>query len=197
MYKYIFCIVACSAAWRLIWSWPLWVMYDRRCHLSKPWAAEQTSAPAPRCSFINRSCRPLVFYPLPHNLLSHALEEGRDHWEIFTRWALTRSRTPCGTRGTCCSPGRRRTGRRRSRSPTWRWAGTVYAPSGPTGRPKRRRQTSSPGTRRCLETERERKRERELFQLVVAGTAEGIKHVSHVWIVCIHSFIHALLPQNT
>lgn len=65
---------------------------------------------------------------------------------------LTQSQTPCGKTGTCCSLVQRRRGRRRSRWQTWIWGGTVCGPPCLTGRPRRRRRTSSQDTRCCLET---------------------------------------------
>lgn len=73
------------------------------------------------------------------------------------RTVLTQNQTPCGKTGTCCSLGRRRRGRRRSRWQTWISGGTACGPPCLTGRPRRRRRTSSPDKRCCLETQRQRR----------------------------------------
>lgn len=81
---------------------------------------------------------------------------------------LTQTRTACGRRGTYCSLGRKRRGRRRSHWQTWKSAGTVYGPTCLTGRPKRRLRTSSPDTQCCLEKGRKKSFKK--------SQSSGVKH---------------------
>lgn len=107
---------------------------------------------------------------------------------------LTQNQTPCGKRGTYCSLGQKRRGRRRSHWQTWISAGTVYGPPCLTGRPRKRLQTSFPDTQCYLERQGDRQRTTETIsaiwsQLFVSENAEWVKHILHscMYSPCAHS----------
>lgn len=83
---------------------------------------------------------------------------------------LTQSQTTCDKRGTCCSLGQRRRGRRRSHWQSLRSASTVYGPLCLKVHPRRRLRTSSPNTQCYLETGIETQRKSKPSWKIAFGT---------------------------